>query len=81
MKCFHLNILFNFLDVLKRIERGELDQHEASFEVGTLLKRLYVDSALKKADKLEKEHEQPLSDNKVEVVNISWSQFKRNNIQ
>ena len=79
-----LNILFNFLDVLKRIEHGELDQHEASFEVGTLLKRLYVDSALKKADKLEKEHElqkNTSGNNTAEVMNISWSQFKRNNIQ
>lgn len=47
-----LAILFKFLDVLKQIEIGELDQHEGSFVVGKILKELYVDSALRKADKL-----------------------------
>lgn len=47
-----VNILYRFLNVLKQIETGELDQHEGSFLVGTILKELYIDSALKKADKL-----------------------------
>ena len=37
---------------LKAIEDGDKDQHEASFTVGKLLKELYKDSALRKADKL-----------------------------
>ena len=49
-----IGILNKFLDVLKRIEDGDLDQHEGSFLVGTILKELYVDSALKKAEKLNK---------------------------
>ena len=52
-----LGILFKFIDVLRQIEDGEVDQHEGSFLVGTLLKELYVDSAVKKADKLNEEHE------------------------
>ena len=48
-----IGILNKFLDVLRRIEEGELDQHEGSFLVGTILKELYVDSALKKAEKLD----------------------------
>jgi hypothetical protein len=48
-----ITILNKFLDVLEKIENGELDQHEGSFEVGTLLKKLYVDSALRKAEKLD----------------------------
>ena len=47
------NIFNKFLDVLKRIEDGELDQHEGSFMVGTLLKELYIDSAIKKSEKLD----------------------------
>ena len=47
-----MTILLKFLDVLKKIEDNELDQHEGSFEVGKLLKELYVDSALRKAEKL-----------------------------
>ena len=72
-------ILFQFLDVLKKIEDGELDQHEGSFEVGTLLKKIYVDSALRKAEKLNK----PNQDDDEEVikpqVQISWKQYKKIN--
>jgi hypothetical protein len=74
-----LKILFQFLDVLKRIEDNELDQHEGSFLVGTLLKELYIDSALKKADKLNKlqgEEEKP----KEEPIKISWKQYKHINL-
>ena len=52
-----VNILFKFLDVLEQIEKGEIDQHEGSFEVGTLLKKIYVDSELKKAEKLNNQNE------------------------
>ena len=75
-----LGILFKFIDVLKKIENGVLDQHEGSFIVGTLLKELYIDSALKKADKLNEEHEK--NNPKVpfkEPNNISWRQFKQMN--
>ena len=72
-----LGILNKFLDVLRRIEDGELDQHEGSFLVGTLLKELYVDSALKKAEKLDKEREdEPKEVMKGPSVDISWKQFK-----
>ena len=37
-----INILNKFLDVLRKIEDGELDQHEGSFMVGSILKELYV---------------------------------------
>ena len=73
-----IQILYQFLDVLKKIENNELDQHEGSFEVGTLLKKIYIDSALKKADKINATNET------VEVEmnkgsQISWSQYKRCN--
>jgi len=72
-----LNILSRFIDVLKKIEEGEMDQHEGSFAVGTLLKELYVDSALKKADKLDKEHANDAQQIEYkEPVNISWRQYK-----
>jgi len=74
-----LKILFQFLDVLKKIEDGKLDQHEGSFEVGTLLKKIYVDSALKKADKinqLEKTKEKEIEIIKPQV-DISWKKYKQ----
>ena len=68
-------ILNKFLDVLRKIEDGELDQHDGSFMVGSILKELYVDSALKKADKLDEKNEKTQEPKKAEV-NISWKQFK-----
>jgi hypothetical protein len=71
-----LSILHKFLDVLQSIERGELDQHEGSFRVGTLLKEMYIDSALKKADKLNQDNpEEP----KRSALNVSWKQYKQMN--
>jgi len=74
-----LGILFKFIDVLRKIEDGELDQHDGSFLIGTLLKELYVDSAVKKADKLNEEHERNKAPEKpkVEPIKISWKQFKK----
>ena len=63
-----------FLCVLERIENGELDQHQGSFVVGTILKELYIDSALKRGEKLDKEY----ADTKIKPVEpkkISWKQF------
>lgn len=71
-----IGILNKFLDVLRRIEDGELDQHEGSFTVGTLLKELYVDSALKKAEKLDEQFETKDQPKKAEIK-ISWNQYKK----
>lgn len=70
-----INILNKLLDVLKKIEDGEYDQHEGSFIVGSILKQLYVDSALKKANKLNENIEESIEPKKPEVQ-ISWKQFK-----
>ncbi len=48
-----IEILHKFIDVLHQIELGAVNQHEGSFLVGTLLKELYVDSAVKKGEKLD----------------------------
>jgi hypothetical protein len=71
-----LKILNQFLNVLRRIEDGELDQHEGSFVIGTLLKEMYVDSALRKAAKLNENKEQEYIEPR-EVLNISWKDFKK----
>ena len=71
-----MKILFDFLDVLEKIEQGELDQHEGSFVVGTLLKKLYIDSAIKKSAKLDAQYENE-KEEKVEPIQISWSQYKK----
>jgi hypothetical protein len=70
-----LTIFNKFLVILKKIEDEEVDQHEGSFLVGTLLKEMYIDSAIKKADKFDRENPQ---ENVEEIphINISWKDFK-----
>ena len=72
-----LKILFRAFDVLRDIEDGKLDQHEGAFEFGNLLKKIYVDSALKKAEKLNAETGEKEPEYKGPQVNVSWSQFKK----
>ncbi len=61
-------LLFTFLDCLKRVEDGELQQQEASFEIGKILKQLYIDPKIQ--------------DEKTEYnkgKNVSWNDFKKSN--
>jgi len=75
----NLEIFFKFLDILKKIEDGILDQHEGSFLVGKYLKEIYIDSALKNQEKIDKKNrhkkvqKKPLSTN---VKNISYKDYK-----
>jgi hypothetical protein len=70
-----LKIFDRLLDALEKIEDGKVDQHEGSVLVGTILKELYIDSALK--------HGNNKSDADADSVpvyaeskTISWKQFK-----
>ena len=72
-----VELFFKLLDVLKSIEDEELDQHEGSFKVGTLLKEIYIDSCLKKSEKLDQlQASEPTIQNKKPEINVSWKQFK-----
>ena len=70
-----IHILNRFLDMLRKIEDGDMDQHEGSFAIGSLLKELYIDSALKKAEKLDANSEKPPEPKRADV-SISWKQYK-----
>jgi hypothetical protein len=72
----NLNILANFLSVLKRIEDGKIDQHEGSYEVGLLLKKLYIDSVLKQKEKDEKKNKRKKKKTKKKAAKITWSRYK-----
>jgi len=72
-----LAILFQFLDVLKQIEEGKIDQHEGSVAIGRLLKQLYIDSAVKTGDKLDEKYKK--DEKVIEPKNISWKEFKQKN--
>jgi hypothetical protein len=68
-------IMTKFLTVLKLIEDGKIDQHEGSVMVGKILKELYIDSAVKRADNIDKQY----AAEKVatlESKKISWNQYK-----
>lgn len=68
-------ILQRFLIVLKMIEDGQLDQQEGSSMIGKYLKELYLDSAVRKADALDRERsgeKEPLK----EGMDISWKAYK-----
>ncbi len=38
--------LFKLIEQLQAIENGEIDQHDASYAVGKLLKQIYIDSVI-----------------------------------
>ena len=69
-------ILYKFIEVLKLIEDGKLDQHSGAYEVGKLLKSLYIDSALRKSKKLDTERSNDDIAKERKKKNISWAQFK-----
>lgn len=71
----NIDIFYKFLDVLQKIEDGQINQHEGSFIVGTILKELYVDSALRKANKLNEG--EVLNEHKKADKEISWKDFKK----
>jgi hypothetical protein len=72
-----LKILFQSLDVLKDIEDGKLGQHDGAYKFGLLLKKIYVDSALKKAEKLNADTGEKEKEFKGPQVEVSWVQFKK----
>ena len=74
----NITIMSKLLIVLKLIEDGQMDQQEGSVRVGNILKELYLDSAVKRADALDQEHneeKQPINNGK----SINWSKYKLTN--
>ena len=63
-----LPVFYKFLFYLKKIEDGELTFYQASYEIGTLLKSMYVDPIIQEKEK-EKE-------NGRNVKPITWNEFK-----
>ena len=70
------DIMDNLIAVLERIENGSIDQHEGAHEVGTLLKRLYIDSALKRSDRLD-DVDAATESADSEPIDVSYAQYKK----
>lgn len=68
------NIMGQFLDILEDIENGKVDQHQGSYQIGMILKKMYIDSALKREERFNDDGK------KVQFVKpahkVSWEQFK-----
>lgn len=62
-----IEILYKFLDCLKSIEDGTKNQHEGSYEIGLLLKSIYIDPKIYVEPKTR------------ECKNITWSEFNKLN--
>ena len=65
-----IKVLYTFLDELEKIEKGDQDQHEASYKIGTLLKEMFVDK------KLDIEKEEKKTKHQVKRKNITYEEFK-----
>jgi len=69
-----LEIMQKVLYVLNMIEDGKVDQHEGSVIVGKILKELYLDSAVRRGENLDKEYP-PVQKN--EGKKLTWTEYKR----
>jgi hypothetical protein len=74
-----LDIMYQILYVLKLIEEEQVDQNEGSVLVGKLLKELYVDSALKRSENLDKEYNSEKKEEANNGKDISWKSWKSQN--
>lgn len=73
----NLSTLWNLLDVLEKIETGDLDQHSGAYEVGNLLKKIYIDGAVMKSENMDKKMNSGKKAKKsVPVKKITWKEFK-----
>ena len=61
-------MLNKLIDCLKSIEDGKQTQHEASYEIGMILKKMYIDPKIYEEPKMR------------ESKPISWLEYKKQNI-
>jgi hypothetical protein len=66
---------------LQKIESGILDQHEASVHVGQVLKKLYIDSAVRKQKKIEQKDAKKTKKVMRKAKKISWDEYKKNHME
>ena len=77
-----ISTMYEMLRILRMIEDGEVEQEEGSLLVGRVLKKLYVDSAVRTADKLAASHTTEFSpptkkEMSKEELAFSWKDYKR----
>lgn len=70
-----LTIMTKLLTILKLIEDNKIDQNEGSVMVGKILKELYIDSAMKRIDNLDRKYAAEQTPTVV-PKNINWKDYK-----
>ena len=80
-KELDLNILYKLILTLEKIENGVIDQHEASAHVGQVLKKLYIDSAVRKQKKIEQKEAKKTKKVMRKAKKIGWAEYKKNHIE
>ena len=73
----NLDIMYKFLLVLKMIEDGKLNQEEGSVAIGKLLKEMYVDSALRRSENLDKQYAEEREVVAGPARQVSWKQWSQ----
>ena len=71
-----IKILYRFLDELESIEKGQQNQHEASYKIGLLLKQIYIDKKID-TDKEEPKEKKPKEKKPIKKKNITYEEFKK----
>lgn len=69
-----IKVLYTFLDELAKIENGDQDQHEASYNIGMLLKSMYVDKKIG-LDSKDKSNDSSKKKRK-KTSNLSYAEYK-----
>lgn len=72
----NLKMMFQFLHVLKQVEDGGINQEEGSVIVGQILKDIYLDCAIREADRLDQKYSAERPPPPMEGKSISWKQYK-----
>jgi hypothetical protein len=75
----NLVIMIRLIRILEMIEQRQIDQNEGSVMVGKILKELYVDSAVRVGEKLDKLNEDanPTQVETNKPKNVRWNQWKQ----
>jgi|TARA_E500000178_G_C16698663_1_gene607160 hypothetical protein len=69
----NMKIFEQFLNVLHDIENGDIDQHEGSYKIGALLKKIYIDSALSESAK----RDEQMPSRNAGKSTMNWREFKQ----
>jgi len=71
-----IKIMYTFLDELAKIENGTQNQHEASYNIGMLLKSLYIDKQIGIDSKETKGKKDKKDKRAKKVNNLSYAEYK-----